>query len=103
MIYPSIFTCACGCNETHISLAFTVFEVESCRELLSKCSDNTAKSILESFNEGMHSFATDEVAAGMFTCELCRHLSISLQHKEYQYLKDLARRNNMTDVIKTLE
>jgi hypothetical protein len=105
-LYPHIFSCG-TCKKNHIALAFDTFQTDACIDVLKQKEkeDKTAREILATFRENLHTWPNDIVREGLFMCEHChkQHLGVSLENHEYLYLKKLAQNNGMTSVVKTLE
>jgi hypothetical protein len=105
-VYPSIFQCtSCDCDKTHLALAFPISDANLCMQILKHEKDPEVKSILKAFYEGRSRRPTVDISNGIFICEKCQteHLAISLNNHEFEYLKGIARKHNLTNVLKTLE
>ena len=82
-----------------------MFDVDTCLDLLQEQSEKTAHDILGALRENLHCHASLDIPDGLFDCETCRskHMGLSLNNQEFQYLKNLAGKNNLQSVLKVMD
>ncbi|MGC2573436.1 MAG: hypothetical protein WA364_18125 [Candidatus Nitrosopolaris sp.] len=65
--------------------------------------DDTAHNILLNIMENERRLPSVTIPNGLFHCEKCerQHLGISLENTEFQYLKSLVEKHNLSSVVAT--